>query len=288
MKSSSVSLPSDAIAQRQIERQRDRAAERVVGNDGVGPVRPIDRAAAVGERRHPAHFLRRPREPAGLRRDRVDEVGEDGPRPRRVHQPGALQRQRTVVLREAFGEPQLAGQVGALEIERLEAARPDALDVPAVEELVRDRVEQAEPAVRDGRGRGHDRAVAVLHAVAVRVREVVREKRVGARLVVGKLAVDRALLPDDLLDVLHQAVDLPVGAGVMHGEPERRGAHGELTHHDRTELDGAVHQVLQVGRGEGERASSPRGAAASRPASACRPAARRSASPADRRGRAPT
>ena len=61
----------------------------------------------------------------------------------------------------------------------------------------------------------------MLHAVAVGVRQVVGEERVVARLVVGKLAVDRAFLPDDLLDVLHVAVELGVGAGVMQREAER-------------------------------------------------------------------
>ncbi len=48
-----------------------------------------------------------------------------------------------VVLREAFGEPQLAGDVRLLEVERLERLRTDPLDVPAVEELVRDGSEHA-------------------------------------------------------------------------------------------------------------------------------------------------
>ena len=59
-----------------------------------------------------------------------------------IDEPRALQRQRAVVLGEPFGEPQLAGHVRAIEIERLEPLRPDALDVPAVKELVRDGVEQ--------------------------------------------------------------------------------------------------------------------------------------------------
>ena len=44
---------------------------------------------------------------------------------------------------ESLGQPELAGHVRAIERERLERGRPDALDVPAVEELVRDGVELA-------------------------------------------------------------------------------------------------------------------------------------------------
>ena len=73
---------------------------------------------------------------------RVDQPAERVGGRRDVGEAGALQRQRAVVLREPFGEPQLAGHVRAIEVERLEPRRPDALDVPAVEELVRDRVEQ--------------------------------------------------------------------------------------------------------------------------------------------------
>ena len=116
-----------------------------------------------------------------------------------------LQRQRTVVLREPLRQPQLAGHVGAIEVERLETLRPDALDVPAVEELVRDGVEQPLSSVGNRLRRGDHRAVAMLHAVAVGVGQVVGEKRVVARLVLRILAVDGAFLTDDLLDVLHEA-----------------------------------------------------------------------------------
>ena len=73
-------------------------------------------------------------------------------RRRHVDEAGALQHQRPVVLREPFGQPQLARHVRALEIERLERLRTDALDVPAVEELVRDGVEQiASPVAQSSR-----------------------------------------------------------------------------------------------------------------------------------------
>ena len=103
----------------------------------------IDRRAAVDERRHAAHVFRRPHRTPGIdarpsRRTRVSACGGRA----QVGEAGALQHQRPVVLREAFGQPQLARHVRALEIERLERPRADALDVPAVEELVRDRVEQ--------------------------------------------------------------------------------------------------------------------------------------------------
>ena len=52
-------------------------------------------------------------------------------------QAGPLERENAVVIGEALGEPQLAGHVGALVIEGFERPRPDALNVPGVEELVR-------------------------------------------------------------------------------------------------------------------------------------------------------
>src|ERR1051325_4397046 len=50
------------------------------------------------------------------------------------------------VARTPSGEPHRARHVRVVEVERLERARPDALDVPRVEELVRHGIEQIEPA----------------------------------------------------------------------------------------------------------------------------------------------
>ena len=204
--------------------------------------------------------LRRPHE-AARTRDGFDETGE---RPRglvEIDELRALQDERTVILREPFGEPELARQIGAIEIERLESLRPNPLDVPAVEELVCDGVEQPRPRARDRRRRSDHRAVAMLHAVAAGIREVVRKKCVVARLVARVLAVDRPLLANDLLDVLDVAVELGIGAGVMEREAEGARADGELPHRDRTEFRGAVHQVLQVRRGELDAIGARRGAA---------------------------
>ena len=64
------------------------------------------------------------------------------------------------------------------------------------------------------------------------------------------LAEDRALLANDLLDVVDVSINLSVGAGVMKGEPERPRAGRELAQlNERAELRRAVHQVLQVRRG---------------------------------------
>ena len=211
------------------------------------------RPPAVGERRHPAHVLGGSHGTSRRVDDGVDERRQRLPRVVEVHQAGALQHQRAVVLREAFGQPQLARHVRAVEIERLDVARPDPLDVPAVEELVRDRVEQPRPIAANRGRRGHHRAVAVFHAVFVGVRQVVGEKRVVARLVRRELAVDRAFLADDSLDVLHEAIELLVGARVMRRKPERAAVDRELPRRDRSELRRAVDEVLKVRRGELER-----------------------------------
>ena len=241
-----------AVPQREIERQRDRAAERVVRDHRVRPVGTIDGAAAVDERRHRAH-LRGGAHQVPRPRDALDQPAERSRRRRQILELRPLHRQRPVVLRETFREPERVGQVGAIEVERLEPRRADALDVPAVEELVRDRVEQVVPGGGDRAGGGDDRAVAMLHAVAVGVRQVVGEEGVIARLVVRVLAVDRAFLPHDLLDVLNVGVELGGGAGVVQRETEGMAADGELADAARPELRRAVHQVLQVRRGELER-----------------------------------
>jgi hypothetical protein len=62
-----------------------------------------------------------------------------------------------------------------------------------VEELVGHGLEQAAPAAANRARRGHHRAVAVLHAVAVDVWQIVRQEGVESRLEIGKLAEDQAL-----------------------------------------------------------------------------------------------
>ena len=209
--------------------------------------------AAVDERRHLAHLLRRPHEASVVEGHGLDQ-SRQRPRGRRhVHQTGALERQRAVVLGESLGQPQLARQVRAIEIERLEPSRPDALDVPAVEELVRERAEQPAALAPERRALADDRAVAMLHAVAVRPRQVVGEERVVPGLVLRELAVDGAFFADDLLDVLRERVEFGVGAEVVERDAEASACNGELPHRDRAEFDGAVHEVLKVRRGELER-----------------------------------
>ena len=90
----------------------------------------------------------------------------------------------------------------------------------------------------------------MLHAVVVRIRQIVGEERVITRFVCGKFAVDGALLANDLLHVLHQAIEVTVRAGLMRGEAERVPAQLELARDDGPELDRAVDEVLQVRRGE--------------------------------------
>jgi hypothetical protein len=156
----------------------------------------------------------------------------------------------SVVLREPFRQPELARNVRAIEVERLEPLRADAFDVPAVKELVRDGVENRVAAAGNRQVAGNDRAVAVLHAVAVGVRQVVGEERVVTRFVLGILAENRAFLLDDFLHVFHERVELVVRTRVVHREAEPAAVRSELAHRDRAELDGAVHEVLQVGRGQ--------------------------------------
>ena len=74
-----------------------------------------------------------------------------------------------------------------------------------------------------------------------------------AGFVPWELAEDLTLLAHDPLDVTDVAVDLVERAAVMDCQAEQLVFDGELAHHHRTEFDGRIHQVLQVGRGELER-----------------------------------
>ena len=124
------------------------------------------------------------------------------------------------------------------------------------------------------RDRGRDDgAVAMLHAVAAAPRHVVAEERVRAGLEVRELAEDRAFLVDDLLDARAVLVDVGVGRVVMHCRPDSQllaVGIADLERPDRlrAQLRRAVHQVLEVRRGErpasrSERAASPASSARS-------------------------
>ena len=60
----------------------------------------------------------------------------------------------------------------------------------------------------------------MLHAVAVRPRQVVGQERVRVAFVRRVLAEDMPRFPHDLLHVDGKCVELRVGPGVMDDEPE--------------------------------------------------------------------
>ena len=167
--------------------------------------------------------------------------------------------QRAVVLREPLGQPQLAGHVRVFEVERLERLRTDPLDVPAVEELVGDGAEHRAHRLRvleRGRRR-HDGAVAMLHAVAAAPGHVVAQERVGARS--RNSGIRRTPPPPR-----SRSSRRPRGICIDRGVGRRRGAppsesctpvpSGLCTLNERSavvaQFGRAVHQVLEVGRGE--------------------------------------
>ncbi len=253
MKSSSVARPVGAFAQRQVERKSDRTAEVIIGDDRLGPVRAIAGRAPVGEHCHLAHLFGRPDEAGRIRGDAGHEAAHLLDERVEVQESRARHRERPVVLREAFRQPQLARHVRPLEIEGFERARPDAFDVPAVEELVGDAWQQPLPVRPQRGGRRQHRAVAMLHPVVGGVRQVIGEKGVVSRFVPRELAEDVALLADDPFDVAHEAVDLVERTAVVDRDADRLAIDGELAHHDGSEFHGRVHQVLEVGRRELER-----------------------------------
>ncbi len=189
---------------------------------------------------------------AGLTMTLATKASQGRRGPLNVHETGPTQHQRPVILREPFGQPQLTGHVDALEVEGLERSRAYAFDVPAVKELMRHGIEKPDAIVPQRAGRGHHRAVAMLHRIVGGVGQILREKGVIARLVRRILAVDLAFLANNLLDVPDEPVELGVGTGVVQRQPERPVAGREPAARDRTKLCGAVHQVLKVRRGEFE------------------------------------
>ncbi len=103
--------------------------------------------------------------------------------------------------------------------------------------------------------RGDDRAVAVLHPITATPGHVVAEERVVPGLELRILAEHGALLSDDLLGAGDVLVDFGLARVVMDRDPDRgllAIAATDLERPDRlrAQLRRAVHQVLQVRRGE--------------------------------------
>src|SRR5438552_2145674 len=92
------------------------------------------------------------------------------------------------------------------------------------------------------------------------ISSAVRTRRPGPDTASTSPAKVRALLPHDLLDVLRKAVELVLGTCVMQCETKRAAIHDERAHRAWTELDGTVHQVLEIRRSVREHVVwSPRG-----------------------------
>ena len=119
------------------------------------------------------------------------------------------------------------------------------------------RVDQIRTVRADRTCARQDRAVAMLHAVAVRPRQVVGDERVGVAFERRIFSVNLAGFPDDALGVGSEGVELCIRAGVVDDEADAgctwSVGNREGTKAERTELRRTVHEVLQVGRREGER-----------------------------------
>jgi hypothetical protein len=129
-----------------------------------------------------------------------------------------------------------------------------------MEELVRDRAQDpiALRGIAERAPAGDHGAVAVLHAVTVRPRQIVREERVRARVELRELAENLRGLADDLLHVLDVRIRVPVRPVVVQRRSNRlRPVHpivdGDAAERELAELRGAVHQVVDVGGREDER-----------------------------------
>ena len=176
------------------------------------------------------------------------------------HQLGTLENEPVEVVGETLAEPQFVRDVGLLVVERLDPLGAQPLHVPGMEELVRHRAEDA-PALRrvpERAAPGDDRAVAVLHAVTVHPGQVVGQERVGAGIELRQLAEDLHRFADGLLDVADVGVGVAVRSVMVQRHPNRlRSVHaivdGDAAEREVAELGRAVHQVVDVGRGEDQR-----------------------------------
>ena len=242
-------------SQRQVQREADRRAERVVRDDAVRPVRSIDGSASVDKRCHLAHLRRRADVVRGTPAQGLDQARQPEERGVQVAESCTVHHEGFDIARETLCQPEAVGHVRMVEIEGLDALRPNAFDVPAVEELVGDCPQRllTLSRIREGPALGDAGAVPMLHAVAIGPGQVVGEEGVVPRLIGGELAEDGAFLLHDFLHVAEKRRHCDVWRFVVQRESEGPAAGGERVERPDTDFRRAVHQVLQVRGGEHER-----------------------------------
>ncbi|PAV92878.1 hypothetical protein WR25_21319 [Diploscapter pachys] len=165
----------------------------------------------------------------------------------------ATDQQRPVILREAFREPQARRRIGAREVERLQLGRAQPLDVPAVDELVAQRIELRVIRLGQPPRLGDDRRVAMLHPIARDLRHIVGDEGIGAVIVARRTAEQSIMLRDHPLRLGGIGVDLRLRPHVMHRQPDQirlagRVGHRPLAQRKGAELGRAVHEILKVRR----------------------------------------
>ena len=241
----------------QVEGQRDGLAPGVVREELGVNCRPPFWRRAVDLRGQTAHVDNGPVLPGPAPRNGVNRVSQAGCQCVHGDNPCPSCQQPAVVVGDALSQPQLARDIFLLEVEGFQRPRPDALDVPGVEELVGGFLDEVGPGSGDRPARRQDAAVAVLHAVAVGVREEVRDERVLGRFKGGQAPEHGVRLACDSGQVPGIGVGVGRGSLVVQRQPEGPGAaaiqEGEGAGRERGDLRRTVHQVLQVRGGEGQR-----------------------------------
>ena len=141
--------PVRVLAQSEIEREPERRRRARNNSGSCSSSSSVERSAAR-PRAAPCGSCPRP-SGTGARGSRAPRSAlpttRGGSRPS-VARPVTLQHELLVVRRHALCQPQLARHVRRLEVERFERARPDAFDVPRVEELVGRGIEQEPRRIR--------------------------------------------------------------------------------------------------------------------------------------------
>ena len=88
----------------------------------------------------------------------------------------------------------------------------------------------------------------MLHPVAICIGKVVGDESVSTILELRELTKYLYFLGDNLLDFLEVNIDIFLGAIMMNGESYRRGLDLPTSFREVAELDGAIHEILQIGR----------------------------------------
>ena len=133
--------------------------------------------------------------------------------------PGTVNCQWAIIRSKSLHEPQVERHIRLLKVERLQPMRTNTLCIPGMNELMRQRTKLSKIRAQQRLGAGKDRRIAMLHAIAGDIRQVVCNECVHAIIKFRQLTEYFYLFSNNLFRFLEKFVYVLLISVVMDSEP---------------------------------------------------------------------